>query len=32
LAFFNVTGSFAGFLDTAEANVQGMLSMREIAI
>jgi hypothetical protein len=30
LAFFNATGSFAGFFDTAEANVPGMLSMRDV--
>ncbi|MCL1884579.1 MAG: hypothetical protein FWF81_12620 [Defluviitaleaceae bacterium] len=30
LSFFNATGSFAGFFDTAEANVPGMLSMRDV--
>jgi len=32
LAFFNATGSFAGFFDTAEANQPGMLSMRDVEI
>jgi len=30
LDFFNATGSFAGFFDTAEANVPGMPSMRDV--
>ncbi|MCL1882258.1 MAG: hypothetical protein FWF81_00690 [Defluviitaleaceae bacterium] len=30
LAFFNATGSFAGFFDTAEANQSGMPSMRDV--
>ncbi|MCL2223845.1 MAG: hypothetical protein FWB96_02630 [Defluviitaleaceae bacterium] len=32
LAFFNATGSFAGFFDTAEANQSGRLSMRDVDI
>lgn len=30
LAFFNATGSFAGFFDTAEANIPGMPSLRDV--
>jgi hypothetical protein len=32
LDFFNATGSFVGFFDTAEANQSGMLSLRDVEI